>query len=71
MRNSPVTIQKNAPEIIPQADRSYDGTDTDHYMQPDADISVEQPEPTPTNPCSSKCDLRLNPKPNCNDGYRY
>ena len=48
-----------------------DGTDTDHYMQPDADNSVEQINPTPTNPRSSKYDLRHNPKPNCNDDYRY
>ena len=56
---------------MPQADRSYDGTDMDHYMQSDADTSVEQPNPTPTNPRSSKFDLRHNPKTNCNDDYSY
>ena len=40
-RSTPRTIRESSPEIIPQADRSYDGTDTDHYMQLDADSSVE------------------------------
>ena len=71
MRSTPGTIREISSEIIPQTDRSYDGTDTDHYMQPDADTSIEQPDPTPTNPRSSKYDLRQNPNPNCNDGYRY
>ena len=48
-----------------------DGTYTDHYMQPDADNSVEQIDPTPSNPRSSKFNLRHKPKPNCNDDYRY
>ena len=39
---------------FPQIDRSYDGTDTDHYMPPDADTTVQQLDPTPTNPGSSK-----------------
>ena len=71
MRTTPGTIRENFPEIIPQTDRSYDEMDTDHYMQPDADTSVEQPDSTPTNPGSSKLDLRQNSKPNCNDDYRY
>ena len=70
IRSTPGTIRESSPDIIPQADRSYDGTDTDHYMQPDADASVEQLDPMPTNPRSSKYDLRLNPKPSCNDDYR-
>ena len=40
-------------------------------MQPDADTGVEQTDPTPTNPHSSKYDIRHNPRPNCNDDYRY
>ena len=67
MRSAPGTKRENSPEIIPQTERSYDGTDTDHYMQPDADISVEQTDPTPTSPRSSKYDLRHNPTPHCND----
>ena len=50
MRSTPGTIREDSPEIIPQTDRSYDGTDTDHYMQPDADSTVEQPDSTPTDP---------------------
>ena len=42
-----------------------------HDTQPVVDTSVEQLYPTPTNPRSSKYDLRHNPKPNCNDDYRY
>ena len=71
MRSTPGTIREICPIIIPQPDRTYDGTDTDHYMQPDADASVEQLDPTPTNPSSSKYDLRHNPQANCNDDYRY
>ena len=71
LRSTPGTTRESSAENIPQADRSYDGTDTDHYMQPDADASVEQLDPTPTNLRSSKYDLRHNPKPNCNDDYRY
>ena len=63
MRSTPGTIRENSPEMIPQTDRSYDGTNTYHYMQPDADTSVEHSDPTPTNPRSSKYDLRHNPKP--------
>ena len=71
MKSTSGTIRENSPEITPQADRSYDATDTDHYMQLDADTSVERPDPTPTNLRSSKYDLRHTPKPKCNDDYRY
>ena len=70
-RSTPGTTRESSPEIIPQVDNSYDGTDTDHHMQPDADTSVEQNDPTPTNTRSSKKDLRHNPRPNCNDDYKY
>ena len=66
----PGTMQERSPEFLPQIDRSCDGTDADYYMQPDVDMSVEQPEPTPTNPRSSKFDLQYNLKLNCRD-YRY
>ena len=71
MRNTPGTIRENSPEVIPQTDRSCDGTDADHFMQPDADTSVEQPDPMPTKRRSSKYCLRHNSKPNCDDDYRY
>ena len=66
-----VTIRERSPEIIPQVDRTCDGTVTDHYMQPELETSVEQADLTPTNPRSSKYDLHHNPKPKCNDDYRY
>ena len=53
IRSTPGIIRENSPEITPQTDKSYDGTDTDHYMQPDADTSVEKLDPTPTHPRSS------------------
>ena len=68
---TPGAIQKSSPENFPQVGRSCGGTDTYHYMEPDADTSVEQPDPTPTNPRSSKYDLRHNPKPKCNDNYGF
>ena len=71
MRNTTGITPDNSPEIIPQPDGSSDGRDVDCDSQPDADMSVEQLDPMPTNPRSSKYDLRHNPKPNCNDDYRY
>ena len=70
-KSSPGTIQEDSSEIFPHTDDIDDGTDTDHYMQPDADTSVEQIDPTPIHPRSSTLDLRHNPRPNCNDDYRY
>ena len=71
MRSTPGAIPGSSSENIPQPERPYYGTDTDHDMQFDADTSVEQLNLPPTNPRSSKYDLRHNPKPNCNDDYRY
>ena len=71
MRSTPGTVPGKSLEIIPQPDRPYDRMDTDYDMQPDADASVEQLDPMPTNPRSLKYDLPHNPKPNCNDDYRY
>ena len=70
-RSTPGTIQEDSPEILSHTNEIADGTGTDHYMQPDADIIVEESDPTPTNPRSSKYDLRHNPRPHCNDDYRY
>ena len=58
MRNTPGITPEKSPEIIPQPDGSYDGRDVDRDTQPDADMSVEQLDPMPTNPRSSKYDLR-------------
>ena len=70
MRSTPGTRPENSPEILPQPDTTYEGREVDHDTQPDADTSVEQLDPTPTNPRSSKYNLRHNPKPSCNDDYR-
>ena len=71
MRNPPGIIPENSPQNTPQPDGSYEERNVDHDTQLDADTSVEQLDPMPTNPCSSKYDLRHNPKPNCNYDYRY
>ena len=75
MRNAPGTTPEISPEIspeiIPQPDESYDGRDVDRDTQLDAYTIVEQLDPLPTNPRSSNYDLRHNPKPDCNDDYRY
>ena len=71
MRSTPGIIPENSPENIPQPDGSYDGKEVDHDTQPSADMSVDQSDHNPTNPHSSKYDLCHNPKPNCNDDYRY
>ena len=67
----PGTIQEDSPEILPHTNEIGDRTDTDHYMEPNAEASSEQLGPTDINPRSTKYDLRHNLKPNCNDDYRY
>ena len=69
-RSTPETIQEDSSDTLPHTDEIEDGTNTDHYMQPDADTSVQQIDPMPANPRSAKFDLRHNPRPNCNDDYR-
>ena len=56
-----------SPEIFPRTDEASDVTDTCPHMEPDVESSPEQPQNSPTNPRSSKYNLRHNPKPNCND----
>ena len=70
-RSTPGMIRADSPDILPHADEIDDGADTDHHMQPNTDNSVEQIDPTPTNPRSSKSDLRHKPRTNCNDDYSY
>ena len=57
MRNTPGIIPRNFPGNTLQPDGSCDGRNVDHDTQPDADLSVRQPDLTPTNPHSSKYDL--------------
>ena len=71
MRNTPGTTHECSPEIFPQTDEGNDVADTYTHMEPDVEPSSEQQENSPSNPRSSKYNLRHNPKPNCNDDYRY
>ena len=59
------------PRDFPHTDEIRDGTDTDHYMEPDAETNSEQLSPIDVNPRSTKFDLRHNPKPNANDDDRF
>ena len=71
MRNTPGTTHECSPVIFPQTDEVSDVTDTYLHLEPDVETRSEQPNNSPTNPRSSKYNLRHNPKPNCNDDYRY
>ena len=71
MRNTPGEPHVCSPEIFPCTDEVGDETDTCPHMEPDVESSLEQQENSPANPRSSKYNLRHNPKPNCNDDYRY
>ena len=71
IRNTPGTTHECSPEIFPETDAVSDVTDTYPHMEPDMETSLEQPENSPTNARSSKYNLHHNPKPNCNDDYRY
>ena len=66
----PGATHECSPEVFPQTDEVSDVTDTYPHMEPDVESSLEQPKICPTNPHSSKYNLRHNPKPNCNDDYR-
>ena len=67
----PGTIQEDSPERIPHTDEVGERTNTDHYMELDAEAFSEQLSPTNVNPRSAKYDLRHNRKTNCSDYYRY
>ena len=54
MRNTPATTYECSPEIIPQTEELCDVTDKCPDMEPDVEISSEQPNSSPTNPHSSK-----------------
>ena len=58
-------------QIFLDTDEVNDVTDTCPRMEPDAETSSEQAQNSPTNPRSSKYNLRHNPRPNCKDDYRY
>ena len=71
MRNTPGNPHVCSPEIFPDTGEVSDVTDTYPHMEPHVETSSEQPENSSTNPRSFKYNLRHNPKPNCNDDYRY
>ena len=48
----PGTLQEDSPEILPHRDEIGDGTGTDHYMEPDAEVDVEPFSPSNTNPAA-------------------
>ena len=60
----PGTIQEDSPEISPHTDEVGDGTDKDHYMEPDVEAIWEQLSPTKINRRSTKYDIRHSAKPN-------
>ena len=71
MRNTSGTAHECSPEVFPKTDEVSDVTDTYPHMETDVDSISEQPESSPTNLRSSEYNLRHNPKPKCNDDYRY
>ena len=71
MRNTPGEPHVCSPEIFPGTDDDCEVIDTCPHMEPDVGTNSGQPQNSPTNPGSSKYNLRHNPKPNCNDDYRY
>ena len=71
MRNTPGNPHVCSPEISPNTNELGDVTVTCPHIEADADTGSEQPPNSPTNPRSSKYNLRHDPKPNCNVDYRY
>ena len=71
MRKTPGTANDCFREIFPQMDEFSDVTDRYPQMEPDVEATSEQPETSPANRRSSKYNLYHNPKPNCNDDYKF
>ena len=65
--NTPGNPHVCSPGIFPCTDEVSEVTE----MEPDVDSSPEQLQNSPANTRSSKYNLRLNPKPKCNDDYLY
>ena len=70
-RNTRGTTHECPSEISPLMDETSDVEDTCTHAEPDVGTSSEQQRNSPSNPRSSKYNLRHNQKPNCNDDYRY
>ena len=71
MWNTPAIARKRSQEIHSHTEELCNVNDTYPYMEPDAETSLQQPNNSLTNPRSSKYNVRHNPKPYCNDNYRY
>ena len=71
LRNAPGTTHECSPEIFPPTDETSDVADTYTHVEPDVGTCSEQQGKSPSNPRSSKYNLRHKPRPNCNDDYRY
>ena len=71
MRNTLGTTHECSPEVFPPTDETSDLADTYTHVEPDVGTSSEQQGNGPSNPRSSKYNLHHNPKPNCNNDYRY
>ena len=69
--NTRGTSHECSPGIFPPIYDTSDVADTYTHMEPDVGTSSGQQENSPSNPRSSKYNLRHNPKPNCNGDYRY
>ena len=68
--NPPRTPRQILTDNFPPADGICDRGDTYSNMEPVAKLSSEQSNATPTNPRSTKYNLRHNLQPTCNDDYR-
>ena len=64
MWNTLRTAHECSPENFPPTEEVCDVTDTYPDMEPDVEINSEHAKSNPTNPRSSKYNLRRNPKPN-------
>ena len=71
IRNTLGTTHECSTEIFPPTDEPSDVADTYIHVEPYVGTSSEQQGNSPSNPRSSRYNLRHNPKPNCNDDYRY
>ena len=64
MMNTLGTTHECSPEIFPPTDETSDVADTYTHVEPNVGTSSEQQGNSPSNPRSSKYNLRHNPKPN-------
>ena len=71
MRDTQGNTHECSPEILPPVHDTSDVADTYTHAEPDPGTNSRQQENNLSNPRSSKYNLRHNPKPNCNDDYRY